>query len=173
MTTDIVEVDETFFLKSSKGRRGLPREPRKRGGKAIKPGLSDEHAPVLIARDRSGNMIDAVLAGRSKEDVSSVLAGAVSRDALICMDGDKALIAFAKEQAIEYEPVIVSRDGHVCEGVLHVQNVNAYTSRLKGWLRRFNGVATAFLASYLGWRRMLDMAGHSLTGEQCLLAAIR
>jgi hypothetical protein len=40
--------------------------------------------------------------------------------------------------------------------VYHVQNVNAYGSRLKTWMRRFNGVATRYLAHYLGWRRYLD-----------------
>lgn len=29
-------------------------------------------------------------------------------------------------------------------------------SRLKTWMRRFNGVATCHLANYLGWRRSLD-----------------
>lgn len=43
--TGIVEADETFILKSVKGSRKLVgRAPRKRGGKAKKPGLStDEH----------------------------------------------------------------------------------------------------------------------------------
>ena len=37
----IVEADETFILKSFKGkRRDLPRASRKRGGKAAKRGLS-------------------------------------------------------------------------------------------------------------------------------------
>ena len=35
-------------------------------------------------------------------------------------------------------------------------NVNAYHSRLKQWLRRFNGVATKNLPHYLGWRRILE-----------------
>jgi hypothetical protein len=38
--TGIVEVDESFILECRKGERGLPREARKRGGKAKKPGLS-------------------------------------------------------------------------------------------------------------------------------------
>jgi hypothetical protein len=38
----------------------------------------------------------------------------------------------------------------------HIQNVNAYHSRLKTWMRRVNGVATKYLASYLGWRRLLE-----------------
>ena len=34
-------------------------------------------------------------------------------------------------------------------------NVNACQSRLKQWLRRFNGVASSYLANDLGWFRAL------------------
>ena len=44
-------------------------------------------------------------------------------------------------------------------GRRHVQNVNAYDSRLRGWMQRFKGVATKYLDSYLGWFRMLDRSG--------------
>ena len=61
--TGIVEADETFILKSAKGSRKLVgRAPRKRGGKAKKPGLStDEHDAILIVRDRHGETTDAML----------------------------------------------------------------------------------------------------------------
>ena len=39
---------------------------------------------------------------------------------------------------------------------IHINNVNAYHSRLKAWLRRFHGVATRNLPNYLGWRRALE-----------------
>jgi len=35
----------------------------------------------------------------------------------------------------------------VVDGV-YIQNVNAYMSRLKGWLRPFNGIATKNLPTY-------------------------
>jgi len=38
----------------------------------------------------------------------------------------------------------------------HINNVNAYHSRLKEWLCRFHGVATKNLPNYLGWRRTLE-----------------
>jgi hypothetical protein len=58
----IVEADETFILESFKGKRSdLPRTARKRGGKAGKRGLSVEQIPVMVARDRNGATIDAVL----------------------------------------------------------------------------------------------------------------
>ena len=37
-----------------------------------------------------------------------------------------------------------------------IQNVNNYHSRLKGWMQRFNGVSTKYLAHYLNWFQFLD-----------------
>jgi len=42
------------------------------------------------------------------------------------------------------------------DGAWHIQNVNAYHSRLKTWVRKFNGVATRYLENYLAWFRILD-----------------
>ena len=36
-------------------------------------------------------------------------------------------------------------------GAWHIQDVNSYHGRLKGWVRRFN-----YLENYLGWFRALD-----------------
>jgi hypothetical protein len=51
--------------------------------------------------------------------------------------------------------------------------VNAYTSRLKTWMVRFKGVASKYLASYLGWRRMIERDGDRLTPRHALAMAIR
>ncbi len=48
-------------------------------------------------------------------------------------------------------------------GLYHIQNVNAYHSRLKGWILFFHGVATSYLAHYQGWRRMIEQFGNHLT----------
>jgi transposase-like protein len=169
----IAEVDEIFLLESFKGQRKLPRAARKRGGVAAKPGLSAEQIPILIARDRAGSHIDAVLPDRSEAAVRPVLEGRLSRkDTLLCMDGDKALIAFAKAEGIEYELIIASKGEHVHEGVLHVQNVNAYGRRFKQWLDPFNGVATKYLQSYLGWRRCLEKGGDAIAPQTTLAAAL-
>jgi transposase-like protein len=171
--TGIVEVDECFILQSRKGERRLPRKARKRGGKAEKPGLSSEQTPILIARDRYGHHLDAVLPDRSEASVSTVLRQALSKmDVLLCTDGDPALIAFAKKEAIEYELIIASHGEHVHEKVLHIQTVNSYMSRLKKWMARFNGVATKHLPNYLGWRLMLEKPSVYSTPEHCLVAAI-
>ncbi|RPG43975.1 MAG: hypothetical protein CBC34_005915, partial [Hyphomicrobiaceae bacterium TMED74] len=39
-------------------------------------------------------------------------------------------------------------------------------SRFKGWMARFKGVASKYLPSYLGWRRMIERDGERLTPRQ-------
>lgn len=71
--TGIVEADETFILKSAKGSRKIVgRAPRRRGGKAKKPGLStDEHDAILIVRDRHGETTDALLTDLSARTIGA------------------------------------------------------------------------------------------------------
>ena len=38
-------------------------------------------------------------------------------------------------------------------------------------MRRFNGVATKYLDSYLGWQRINDREGHMLDASRMLSAA--
>ena len=52
-----------------------------------------------------------------------------------------------------------------------MQNVNAYQSRLKSWMAPFKGVASAYLPSYLGWRRMVERDGRSLTVRHIIAEA--
>ena len=152
----IAEADETYFLRSNKGqRKGLGRPARKRGGKASKRGLSGEQVPVLVARDRSGSTADFILEIVDKAHVSAVLKPLLAQDAILCTDSSKALAAAAKDIGVTHHPVNLSAGVRV-DGPWHVQNVNAYHSRLKNWLRRFKGVATQYMDSYLGWFRTID-----------------
>ena len=57
----IVEIDETYFLYSQKGQRGITdRKPRKRGGKSKHRGISQEQVCVLVARDRTKATVSKV-----------------------------------------------------------------------------------------------------------------
>ena len=69
-------------------------------------------------------------------------------------------------------PVNVQRGLQVLEGVFHIQNVNAYDSRLKTWMRRFHGVATKYLEHYLGWRRLLERYRGTISPMLCLNEAV-
>jgi len=156
----VVEADETYILESFKGQcraiARVARPSRTRGGKARKRGLSGEQIPVLVLRARTGQAADFVLpATPDKAAVSEVMARALGDDVVLCTDGSGLLASVARALDIEHQPVNASR-GQRVRGAWHVQNVNAYQSRLKLWLRRFKGVATSYLEIYLGWFRALD-----------------
>jgi len=170
--TGIVEADETFILKSAKGsRRLVGRSPRKRGGKAKKPGLSTvEHDAILIVRDRHQATTDALIPDLSAGSIGAVLSPIIARDAVLVSDGNKSYEAFAAMSGIT-QIGLITRQGEYAVGCYHIQNVNAYTSRFKGWLLRFRGVASKYLVSYLGWRRMLERDGDRLTPRHCLANA--
>ena len=154
--TGIAEADETMFLLSFKGQRsGFDRPSRKRGGKATKRGLSHEQVPVLVARDRAGVTMDCVLKAMDMTTLSIALKPFLCKDVVLCTDGSPALAAAARHLGVEHHAVNLSAGVRV-DGAWHVQNVNAYHSRLKGWVYKFRGVATRYLANYLGWFRALD-----------------
>jgi len=164
----IVEADETFFLESHKGEKGLSREPRKRGGKAAKPGTSSEQVPVLIVRDRSGVTSEAVLPRVTSDALAEVLTPILDSDAILCSDGHRSYQTYSRESGISHRPVNISAGHRVIDKAFHVQNVNAYDSRLKLWMLRFHGVATKYLDHYLGWRRWLDSHTKTMDPQQFL-----
>ncbi len=169
--TGIVEADETFIRKSSKGSRKLIRRARKRGEKAGKSGLStDDYDPVLIVRDRHGATSDAILPDLTAPTFAAALKPIVASDAVLVSDGRDAYGAFAHAGGILHIPIIAARGEHVYEG-FHIQNVNAYTSRLKSWMAPFKGVASKYLGNYLGWRRMIERDGDRYTPRHALAVA--
>ena len=166
----IVEADEAFFPKSFKGARKMGRTPRRRGG-ASKRGASDQQVPVLVLRDRTGATADAVLESLKVAEIYRVLTPVVAKDTVLVSDGARAYASFAFEAGIGHVGLKGLR-GERRRGVFHIQNVNAYHSRLKTWMRRFNGVATKYLPNYLGWRRMFEREGDNISPQRCLLAAL-
>lgn len=167
----IVEADETFFLESFKGQRRLPRKARHRGGVAGKRGINAEQIPVLVVRDRSGQTADFRLAKLDAAHVMATLRPLVDQDAILCTDSAGVYAAFARATGIAHRPINIRQGPRIVEGVFHIQNVNAYDSRLKGWMRRFHGVATKYLENYLGWRRMLERYKNTITPSACLAEA--
>ena len=154
----IVEADEMYLLESEKGARHLARPARKRGGVAGKRGISSEQVCVLVARDRHGRTFDAV-PGKGPVTTAQLqrhLAPALDHDALLVTDGHAAYRAFARAAGVAHQAVNL-RAGERVRGAVHVQNVNAYHSRLRGWLHHFRGVATRYLGNYCGWRWAIDL----------------
>ena len=171
LLSGVVEVDETYFLESFKGqRKNLPRPSKKRGTPAAKAGLSAEQIPVLVARDRSSSAtLTAVLPSRKAKDIGDRLLPVLSTDSLLCSDGASAYRIIAKTKGIE----VKSTPNKKSAGIYHINNVNAYDSRLKGWVFRFKGVATKYLPNYLGWHRMLDRQNAHADGKRVVFDSLR
>ena len=49
--------------------------------------------------------------------------------------------------------------------------MNAYHGRLKEWMRRFHGVATKNLPSYLSWRRTIEALSRDSVPDAWIMGA--
>ena len=168
----IAEADELYVLESEKGARHLARPARRRSGRAHKRGISNEQVCILVARDRTGQTL-AFVTGKgalTKAQLHACLPPVIDKDVLLVTDGHAAYRTFAKEAGISHEAVNL-RAGIRVRGAAHVQNVNAYHSRLRSWLSIFHGVASRYLTNYLGWRWILD-AGRIRSPETLLKATL-
>ncbi|MFA0309498.1 transposase [Vibrio splendidus] len=154
----IIEVDEMFFAESFKGKKTITkRKPHKRGQDADKRKKEDQ-IPVLIIKDRSGAIVDAVLKRNSKKEIGAVLKPLITSDSILCSDGARAYKSIAKENGLTHYRSIASKNERVIGKQFHVQNVNNYMMRMRKWISRFYGVGTEYLPNYLGWNRLMDIS---------------
>jgi transposase-like protein len=166
----IVEADEAFVLDSRTGDRQLNRPARKRGGKATKRGLSREQVPILVAADRRGTTLSAVLPEVSAKAIQAVLEPAIDKDALLVTDGAAVYPRCAANLGIRHEALNQSA-GERVRGDLHIQTVNNRHQRIKTFLAPFRGIATKYLPNYLRWFQCLGLAPHP-SSRACLNAAL-
>jgi hypothetical protein len=89
-------------------------------------------------------------------------------DVLLVTDSHAAYPPFARALGISHEAVNASA-GVRTRGALHIQNVNAYHSRMRAWLLPFRGVASRYLSHYFGWRWALD--GRRIASPEAFLRA--
>lgn len=159
----IIEGDETFFLFSEKGDKAIEgREARKRGGKASKAGINDEHVAVIVSTDRNKQPIIEV-AGRgriSTKKIEACLGKWIGDNAsVLCTDSHRSYEGFAKKKKLEHIKINASKGQHVKDKVYHIQNINNTHHLLKDWVKQFNGVASGYLQNYMNWFRILRIAG--------------
>ncbi len=156
----VIEVDETFFNISYKGMRNLPREPHKRGFHSPKRGISNDQVCVTCAVDRNKNSYGKISnLGRVRiEDLVKLFEGRVEGESIICSDSNKAYRKFVEGMGCKHVGV---ESGKYRNGIYHINHINAYHSRLKTFLRKFNGVATKYLNNYVVWCSgvMTDIVG--------------
>jgi transposase-like protein len=166
----IVEADEAFILDSRKGERHLDRPARRRGGTATRRGLSREQVPILVAADRSGTTLSAVLPEVSATAIQAVLEPAINKDALLVTDGAAVYPRCAADLGISHEALNQSA-GERVRGDLHIQTVNNRHQRIKAFLASFRGIATKYLPNYLRWFQCVGLAPHP-SSRACLNAAL-
>ncbi len=111
--TGIVEADAPYVLESRKGERHLKRKARRRGGKAGKRGLSDEQGPVLLAADRSGMTVSAVLPAVNADTLRTVIEPVVDKHIVLVSDDHRAYPPCAATLDVCHEALDLSRGERV------------------------------------------------------------
>ena len=172
----IIEADETIVRLSFKGSRqwqqpgaAPPRPAKKRG---CVDATLHEHVPILVARDRGGNCRSMVLPRRTSAAIEAALGEALPDDAILCTDAMAGFQALARNRGIRHEIINLNKGEWIRDRVWHTQNVNAHHSRLKRWIRNFNGVATRYLPNYLAWHHMIERQDGQTTDSIWIETAI-
>ena len=161
----IVTIAETAFPHSEKGKRGLDRPPRLRGGRY------DPRVPsvwVLIARDQRGRVTSHV-AGRSRptaNDLERALAPRLEKTAeirdVVGPYGAGGLLvvrtSLKNQEGNSARHTRTLQYRRIARSSPEFSAMRRYMMALRSWLRRFHGVASRYLANYLAWHRLLTLA---------------
>lgn len=125
--------------------------------KASKRGCSKEYwVLVLSVRNRSKHTFETILHNISEETLAHELKGKQQNDGVLCSDRLKSYVAISLRNNLIHKRLNTSSGIKVIDKVFSSQNVNAFHSRLKGWMKRFHGVVTKYLDHSLGWRQCMD-----------------
>ncbi|CAH0284269.1 hypothetical protein SRABI96_04067 [Peribacillus sp. Bi96] len=125
----IVEVDETYFLESHKGRNTIPtRKSRKRGGSASKRGISNEQVCVLVARNKT-TLSKRVGSGRIlTEQIDTTLTSHFQSDTVLISDAHNSYKSYSAKNDLEHIIINGSKQEYVKKGIYHLNNTNNYHS---------------------------------------------
>lgn len=159
----IVELSEAYFRYSEKGQKKLKidTQPKK------KPKL----VCVLVGRDRNNNTLDQIVKKFCSKEISKHFSSKLQKDILLCSDSKSAYVKFTRDNSIRHGKVNISKGINVVKDIVHIYNVNSYHNSLKDWMRRFRGVATKYLDSYLSWYRELDEHNMNISALELLIRA--
>ncbi len=167
----IVELHETRFPYSEKGRRIPGRMPRHRG---IPPGhqYRDDSPPVCVVLgcDRAGGALTGI-AGRGQARTAALrewLLPALGRPCTLVGTAGRYSaygIACARTDVVYHHaprhPSGAPRGAFLLDSTARAE---ARVVRLRVWLRRFRGVATRYLDNYLRWHLAVDEEPTGLMG---------
>ena len=172
--TGIAESDATYFRRSEKGARKLNRKPRKRGGDGIGSGVNKNLVAVLTLRDRTGKGAERVANEGLRQPAEDLFKTHLRADTLLLTDGSHELRAAGRARNPDaYMDLPGAKSRGNANSPYHLQTNNAFHSKLKTWMARFCGVATRYLANYLGWYRHLAEQTHGKDPNRFILLAFR
>lgn len=150
----VIEVSETFFPLSFKGSRGCGSTPR-------------QLVAVLTAVDNGGAVFDAILAPTC--GIEAALNGRVAAGSVLCSDASPAYVTVAEQAIAEHYVVCQPLTDTDAQPVptearrserLGLSRVNSHHECLKQLIdNQCCGVATKYLANYLGWHRAMIKSG--------------
>ncbi len=151
-----VEIDEVIIPESFKGNHSkdehfyIGRAPRKRGPKLSERG-SLRSVRVLCCLSRREDIFSQVI-GRLRpvaEQLLNILDDKIGAGSTICTNNNAAYRIVAKELKLTLYKL--TSPNQVIEEKYDNQKAKAFGRQLKGFLAKFNGVATKYLNNYIAW----------------------
>ncbi|MGD2034325.1 MAG: IS1595 family transposase [Bacteroidales bacterium] len=175
--TGVIEADDTYFLDSKKGQKVRSRRPRKRGGVGSHGGPTRNHIGVVVAIDRSGKMaLKATGKCRpSSQDIIEALGKWVEKKrntkkkTILCTDQYSGYNAFAQKKNLLHKQVPGWDRKWTTKKIYHLQHVNNVHSKLKNWIRQFNGVSSKYLPNYLIYFKIREIIKEYKNQEKMLI----
>ena len=169
----IIEADETFFPVSYKGNHSkstkfiMPRPAHKRGRETHKRGLSEEQVCVPCAVNRNGLSVSKIskLGKVSNAGIEKALGNQIKENSILCTDKEKAYRKFSNEHSLD---LIQLDTGKTIKGIYHIQHINNYHSRLKLFLKPFQGVSSKYLNNYLIWNNLVKYSKQTVIEKETI-----
>ena len=146
------ELDETYVLESEKGKKFMEnakREPRKRGEKATKRGLSDEQICICTGVERNKGDSYAVTVNRakpSKAEIKEAFDGHIAEGTVLYTDGLKGYDILEESTDCKVNGVTVEEMKKTKTATLN--NVNSFHAFIKGHYHDYRGVASKYINRY-------------------------
>ena len=152
----IIEIDEVIIPESFKGNHSkdedfyMGRAPRKRGPKLSERG-SLKSVRVLCCLSRKEDIFSEVI-GRLRpvaEQLLDMLDEKIEKGSTICTNNNAAYRTVAKELKLTLYKL--TSPNQVIEEKYDNQKAKTFGRQLRGFLGKFNGVATKYLNNYIAW----------------------
>lgn len=149
---NISELDETYILDSYKGSKfgpDAPRDTRRHGAVASKPGISDEFICVMSGVQRDGGPAFAISLNRahpSTDEIIDAFSDHIERGCVAFTDGLKGYKHLESIVDCVVESVPVSKQKSMKTVTLN--NVNGFHNNIHEHIKQYRGVATKYLNRY-------------------------